>query len=375
MFEMMNTGFESPNVKALTHKYTFEVPQFPTSTFVQGIGSTESGDLVITANGNATAAIYRKDGSGVFKHYQNAANSGRIDGYAVPMPGGFVVTTPQWPNGRGAMATWELQPGGSYILTATPRDTGFSQGQLGAYGGLASIGDWLFSGINFDGSTLLTFNKAGGVWGIKNYVTKPGSTYFASYCIRELSPTEIVASSSYEQVGAKANAGAVYVLNVTPSGSVEKQRIVPLVSSTSGTFGLSIVVINQNRLVITGKNDTGGSALYTFDRPSASEPFVQTSMTVIAATNIVTSNTFAHYKGMIFGNFQAYNGSVGELHVFSINAAGVITALPELNVKGTTTGQFFGGTQTLIGDELFCVSSYRTDTAKYSSVSVFGIQA
>lgn len=373
MFEVMNTGFDAPIPKGLAHKYTFTVTEFPTSTFVQGLGSSESGDLVLSANSDARSVVYRKDANGVFKFNQSLSNSGATGGYPVPMPGGFVVSTPTWPNGRGALATWILQPDGTYLRTATPREAASPYGQLGSLGGLASIGNWLFAGVNFDGSILITFNKAGETWSVKNYVTKPGTNYFASNCIRALSPTEIVASSAYEQVSTKAQAGAVYVLNVTAAGAVEKQRIIPLVPYTNGVFGMSIIVINQNRIVVTGKTDAGHSNFYTFDRPTSSDPFVQVSVTTVATRNILSSNNFMYHKGLILGGNLAYNGSVGEIVALSIDTNGVVELLPDLSHKGTLSGQFFGEATTVIGNQLFVASSFRNDTSKYSTVSVYDI--
>lgn len=373
MFEMMNTGFESPMTKQVTHKYDFTIEEYISSLFVQGLGQTASGDLTLSAAGNASTLIYGKNESGLFAYKQTAFNAGWTGPYAVPTDTGFVISTPEKPTARGSLAVWEQQPNGQYIQVANPKEAGAAYGQMGAQGGLAYVKDWLFSGVAFDGSILVSFNKSAGNWVFKNYVTKDGNAYFASQCIRALSDTEIIVGSAYETHSSKTYAGAIYLMSITAAGAVQKQRIVPAVTFQQGMFGTSIAVINKNRIVVTARNTNAESWFYTFERPNESSPFVEVSSIMVPGA-ISSGINIVYGSGMIFCGDAIYNGSRGMSAVLSIDKAGKLSYLPELTILGTQSGQYFGAAHQVIGNELFILSQWRIDTSKKSVVSVYDIQ-
>lgn len=379
MFEVMNTGFSSPVNASLAFAYDLALTGIPVNNPILGLGKADNNDLIATvANSSGTNIsfwVFRKDGSGKFVLVQTVSPAAvPLACDPQPVTGGFIVTTPNKPNNRGAIEFFKRDAGGQYSYTPVIyTDNASTNGGYGTYGGLAANSDWIFSAVNFDGSFLQAFKRTtGDTYTLRDSIMKAGTTLFASHCIRTIGEDTVLCSAANETAGATYS-GAVYqysIDNVT-NKLTQVGRCAPPTPRNNGYYGNSITVMDKNNAIVVSRN--GSINVFNHIRRPEGGVFTHISSLEVNTGRTYTGNNAVSGGGrLLFCGTSGIVGNYGETMTISFNpATGAMAYLDKLKVSGTINNQYLASNQVVIGNQVIFAASFNGNITYGSNLSVF----
>lgn len=379
MFDIMSTGFSSPVNASLSFAYDLELTGIPINNPILGLGKADNGDVIATvansSGANISFWVYRKNASGKFGLIQTVSPAAvPLACDPQPVAGGFIVTTPNKPNNRGAIEFFKRGADGQYnYAPIIYTDTASVNGGYGSYGGLAANSDWIFSAVNFDGSFLQAFKRTtGDAYTLRDSIMKPGTSLFASHCIRTIGEDTVLCSASNESSGATYS-GAVYQYRIDNATNKLTQvaRIVPPTPRNNGYYGNSITVMDKNNAIVVSRN--GSINIFNHLRRPEGGAFAHISALEVNSGRVYAGNNAVSGGGrLLFCGTSGVVSNFGETMTISFNpTTGALEYLDKLKVNGTVVNQYLGSNQVVVGDQVIFASSFNGNATNGSKLSVF----